>query len=311
MKREVHLKPSVLRWALAVGFGLVILFIPLLMFPFLLLIFFFYLTITNSQKRSIGISLFRTGYALLGITIFPLLYLEPLADLSLQLSNKEAITVGTSFVSFLTFYRVFFMMVLPIGCYLAAYLLSILDIGGYILPLVLLFTAIPVMLMAAKISPALMSTPMIILFALILLAHILFFSRKKIRSQFQVEQLPMGVNIFYYIYSLLGFIGLYFYGYILEDLKYFVELTTLEDQGIRLVLGITFAVLCLLSSSLLSRLNVWGYRIPVVIMMVAILMRGSVFLYPLLACHLLYFSLSNVRYQFIKSYEPLIQRTII
>ena len=203
------------------------------------------------------------------------------------------------------------MLILPIGCYLSAYLLSILDIGGYILPLILLFTAIPAMFMAAKISPALISTPMIILFALILLAHILFFSQKKVRSQFGVEPLPRGVNVFYYIYSLLGFIGLYFYGYLIEDLKYFVEMTTLETQGIRLVLGIAFAVLCLLSSSLLSRLNVWGYRIPVVIMMVAILMRGSMFLYPLLACHLLYFSLSKIRYQFIKSYEPIIQKTIV
>jgi len=298
MKMKINFRKY--RWLVILYFVFIFIYASILIFPSLLMMFFFYLSITAGKKRSIGISLFRTGYALLGIATYPLLYFEPMAFLSMQLTNKESITNGY-YISFLIFYRLFFLAILPIGCYLSAYLLSILDMGGYLLPILLLFFSIGVMFFASIISSSLFSVPIILLFTTVLLLHIIFFSRKSVRAQFRTENLPMGINAFYHIYGLVGFMSIYFYTYILEDLQYFADLSSFHIESVRLVWGVAFGILCLLSSSLLSRLNIWGYRLPILALLVAIFLRGNLILYPLFACHLVYFNSPAVKHQFLKN----------
>ena len=290
-------KITPIEWTLIALLVSAMIFWPLLVFPSSIITLFYFLAKTGRKQRSLGISIFRTVYALLAIIIFSCVYFGPQAYLTLQL-NQQIQPQNTFWFIFLMVYRIFFMFIFPVLCYISAYFLTILDIGGYLLPPVFLIFAVLLMMFSAFLSQGLFSGPVTVFLSALVIAHLVFFSKQEIKEQFVLEGKSIGINVFHYIYGLLGFFSLCFFWARLQELQYFYNpgkgLLEMKFVG----LGFFFAVVYLLSSSLLFRLNAWGYRLPVLILPLAIGWGGEILFIPLLIGHIVFFNLPHVRGQF-------------
>jgi hypothetical protein len=292
---------TLLEWIFIISLCSIIIFIPNLIFPALVLSFLYFLSKVMKRKRFLGVSLFRTFYALLGIIMFPLLHFGPQSYVAGQLSS----IVGEegSYTLFLTIYQIFFTVIFPILAYLSAYLLTILDVGGCIVPVIFLSVAIFLMIVASAIAPPLYS-PLVFVFLLVFVGHILYFQQPHIQREFQFSRQNLWIDIFHYIYGLLGFACLYFYWSSYVENMQFVEAQGYFIYEIQhLIFGVLFAILCLLSSSLLFRRHSWGYIIPVIILPVAIILRETFLYLPLFIAHIFFFNLPNIRQEFRKSLQ--------
>lgn len=287
---------QILEYILILLVCVVIVFIPPLIFPALVIMFLYFLGKLLRAERPLGISLFRTIYALLGILTFPFFYLGPQVFSADQLTLMEEMGRSPYFY-FLVIYQIFFMLGFPIMAYLSAYLLTIMDLGGYILPIILLSLASLLMLFASTLSEALIS-PLILVFLFVLLAHMIYFSRPGVKKHFKPEQHPVGITIFHYFYGMMGFFLLYVCWYFIENMQHFSLFNDLDMGVQRILWGVVLAILFLISSSLLFRLNIWGYRIPIFALGIAIVLRVAVLYLPLLLVHIIFFNRPGVKAQF-------------
>jgi hypothetical protein len=260
----------------------VITFAPPFIYPALVITLFYYLSKTKPKKRSIGISLFRTFYFLLGVITNPLLNLGPQLYVAQQLKLLAGEDLNIYKV-FLIFYQVFFSIIFPLLAYLTSYLLTIVDWGGFVLPVLFLSLSSVLLLFSASLSESFYS-PLGYLFLALLLGHLGFFLRPSIQAQIH-EGRPIMINTFHYIYAILGFLSLQLVWYVLEHIQ---ELVLPQQMGFlrwQICLGILFAIGCLLSSSLLVRQHSGSYRIPFYLLTIAILMDASIFYLPLFLLH--------------------------
>jgi len=278
---------------------IIIVLFPFLVYPSLVISLLYFLAKKLTKKRSLGVSIFRTIYALIGIITSPLFYMGPYNYISYHLDNNIQISDG-SFVVFLYIYRIFFTMLLPISAFLSAYFLTVLDPGGIILPIILLASSLVIMLLAGIISEALVSLvgPLLVVFLILLIAHIIYFSKEKVKNQFDIKSNSIGLIIFHYIYCILGVISFYFGWYSIENMRYFAVLGNLHIEIGRLIFLILFAILCLSASSLIIRANIWGYRIPILILSMTILFKGDFLYLPILVAHIIFFNIPRIKEQF-------------
>ncbi len=290
------LSGSIKGWRGGVALGLcgaMILF-PGLILPGLIGSFLAFLSRANRRRPPQAVRILRTAFILLGLVSTPFFRFSLLMDQIVRIEGGGP-APAADWAVFLICERIYLTAVLPVLCYVTAYLLSILDPAALLLPLIFLPAALILLGIGWSISPTYF-TPLIPIIVLLLCGHAAITARAGIRRRFRWEQrAPWGRWVFHYLDAILGFFVFFFSWDLVHRMDLFVRWEDLRFLPAQIVAAALYGAGCLALSSLVLEESPWARRVPVLLLPLTAFLPGGILYVTLAFLHILYFRPGGLR----------------